>query len=74
MYDEDEESEAEYPENHEKYYLHTHDREECEDSRSNKWKQEKDDAHDDRTKIEEYHRIVELESDIDMSDCHTSRM
>jgi hypothetical protein len=73
MYYEDEEREAQYPEDHKKYDLYAHEREEGEYSRCYERKEEKYDPDYDSTKIEKYHRIVELERDRDMSHSHTSR-
>lgn len=71
MDDEDEEYETENTKYHKKYYLYTDDREKCDYTRNNKRKYEKYDSYEYRSKVEEYHRIVELHSDTDMTYCHS---
>ena len=73
MHDKYKEYETQHTEYDEKYYLYSHDREECDDTRYREGKHEKYDRDYDRTKIEKDHRIVELHRDTDMTYCHTSR-
>jgi hypothetical protein len=73
MYDKYKAREAQYPEDHKKYYLYTHEGEEGEYSRCYEGKKEKYDPDHDSAKIKKDHRIVELERDSDMSYSHASR-
>ena len=50
-----------------------HDREKCDNRRYDKWENEKYESYEYSPKIEEYHRIVEVECDTDMTYCHPSR-
>lgn len=73
VYYDEEKYEGYESEESEKKYLHTHDREECDDCRYDEWENEEKERYQYRAEIEENHRIVELHRDGDMTHSHTCR-
>lgn len=56
-----------------KYHLHPENTEEGDHTREGKWEDQKEKCYEDRPEIEEDHRVVELDRDIDMTYRHTGR-
>ena len=71
--DHEEKSETDNPKDREEDNLYFCDREKRDNRRNQKGEHEKKYRYDNRPKVEEDHRIVEMESDPDMSYCHACR-
>ena len=68
MYDKNEKNYTDDPKNREKDYLHSNKRKECYDTRYDKGENEKYHCYENRSKIEENHRKIELSRYSNMPD------
>ncbi len=73
MDNKNEEYKTQYSKYNKEYDLYADNRKECHNARYNEWKYKKYDCDNNRTKIEEDHRIIQLYRNTNMSHSHSCR-